>query len=144
MLGGFSQVGPHIAALLYSTRVIFLTYYLKRCQMLHVINVCLSVCCLHFASGWGFVLVYRLDLPASVGWCCGPQLLATTSQEFPIGTVTSSSASIRIVLHCRLELKLQTTRRSSDPGGLLCLSLRCVCPAGVKRQQEPPDPAVPR
>ena len=43
---------------------------------------------LHSSSGWGLVLVYRLDLPASVGWRCGPQLLATTSQEFPIGTVT--------------------------------------------------------
>lgn len=43
-----------------------------------------------FSAGWGFVLVYRLDLPASVGWRCGPQLLATTSQEFPIGTVTVS------------------------------------------------------
>lgn len=37
-------------------------------------------------SGWGLVVVYRLDLSASASWCCGPKLLATTSQDFPIGT----------------------------------------------------------
>lgn len=84
ILGGFSQVGLHILVL-YSTRVIFVTQYFKKCKLMQC-NKLLFLC--PSSSGWGIVLVYRLDLPASVGWCCGPQLLATTSQQFPIGTVT--------------------------------------------------------
>lgn len=56
-----------------------------------------SVCFSCSSSGWGPVLVHRLDLPASVSWRCGSQLLASTSQEFPIGTV--SLLLVFLVLH---------------------------------------------
>lgn len=70
---------------------------------MHLLKVVCFLCC---SSGWGLVLVYRLDLPAPVGWCCGPQLLASTSQEFPIGTVTVSLQR-RNILPCLLRFSTQ-------------------------------------
>lgn len=77
MLGGFSQVrlwAFHICSTIHSEILV------------NVYNELLLVSLLP-SSGRGLVLVYCIDLPASVGWCCGPQLLAATSQELPFGTV---------------------------------------------------------
>lgn len=81
-------------------------------------NQLLSLC--PSSSGWGLVLVYRLDLPASVGWRCGPQLLATTSQEFPIGTVTVLLGRSYLVLlpHFQIKIVPHTRKIFSHLAGL--------------------------
>lgn len=88
ILGGFSQVGQFIPALHCN---IFVEYLLTT-PPFFLLN--------SFFSGWGLVVVYCLDLSASVSWCRGPQLLATASQDFPIGTDAVLLWNSIVIPHC--------------------------------------------